>query len=178
MKNTLMPDPKQSALKPQDLAVLLKLCSLEAPMTYSQLSAELDLAASQIHSSVRRLGSARLVNLSMGLEVIRPAVREFVLHGAKYCFPMVTGPATRGIPTSYAAPPLKDLLIQTEDLPPVWPHPEGQLRGLSFSPLYPTAPGAALKHREYYELLALFDALRSGAARERELSAKLLSERL
>jgi hypothetical protein len=171
---------KQPALKPQDLAVLLKLCCRAAvPFTYHRASAQLDLAASQIHSSLKRLAGARLVTLTPeGFEVIRHGLREFVLHGAKYCFPPLTGPATRGLPTAYAASPLRDLLVQGEDLPPVWPHPNGQTRGFALYPLYPTAPSAAMKDQEFYELLALFDGLRFGAAREREMSSKLLSERL
>jgi hypothetical protein len=82
------------------------------------------------------------------------------------------------LPTAYAASPLRDLLVQGEDLPPVWPHPNGQTRGFALYPLYPTAPSAAMKDQEFYELLALFDGLRFGAAREREMSSKLLSERL
>lgn len=171
---------KQPALKPQDLAILLKLsCTPGGPFTYNELSAQLELAASQIHSSIRRLTSARLTaQTPEEFHVVRPALREFVLYGAKYCFPPLTGASTRGLPTSYAASPLKDLLVQSEELPPVWPHPTGKVRGQAFFPLYPGAPDAALKHPEFYELLALFDALRSGAARERELSLKFLSERL
>jgi hypothetical protein len=45
-------------------------------------------------------------------------------------------------------------------------------------PLYPSVPGAAAKNAALYELLSLFDALRSGAARERKLASDLLSERL
>ena len=41
------------------------------------------------------------------------------------------------------------------------------MRGLGIEPLYPTAPGAALRNEKLYELLALVDALRAGRARER-----------
>jgi hypothetical protein len=60
----------------------------------------------------------------------------------------------------------------------VWPDPTGEQRGISFHPLYPTAPAAAKRDRQLYELLALFDALRGGAARERQIASQLLSERL
>jgi hypothetical protein len=67
---------------------------------------------------------------------------------------------------------------QPNELPPVWPDAEGNKRGVTFHPLYPTAPLAAPKDRLLYEFLALFDALRGGAARERQLAARLLCERL
>jgi hypothetical protein len=45
-------------------------------------------------------------------------------------------------------------------------------------PLYENLPLAAQDDPAFYELLALFDALRAGQARERELAKKLLEERL
>ena len=45
-------------------------------------------------------------------------------------------------------------------------------------PLYPKLPLAAARDQALYELLALFDALRIGQAREREMARKLLEERL
>lgn len=169
---------KQPALKAQDVAILLKYFCVQ-PITYNQLSAQLGLAASQIHSSTKRLLEARLMlQTPEGIQVIRPALKEFVLYGAKYCFPARWGAATRGIATSYAASPLKSLVVGSEELPPVWPHPSGELRGIALYPLYPSVPVAALQDPKFYELLALFDAIRGGAARERGLAAKLFGERL
>lgn len=108
----------------------------------------------------------------------RTALKEFLLHGAKYAFPATLGSLTRGIPTAYAAPPLATRVSQPNEPPPVWPDSEGEQRGVSFHPLYPTAPFAARKDRLLYEFLALFDALRGGAARERQLAGQFLSERL
>ena len=82
------------------------------------------------------------------------------------------------MPTAYAGPPLKGLINQPDEPPPVWPDPEGKVRGIALFPLYPTVPQAARSDVELYENLALFDALRSGAARERELAKELLSQRL
>ena len=60
----------------------------------------------------------------------------------------------------------------------MWPHPEGTSRGQSLLPLYEKLALAAIDDPKLYELLALFDALRIGEARERELARKLLEERL
>ena len=81
---------------------------------------------------------------------------------------------TRGLPTSYAAPPLNEHIAAGADLPPVWPY----LRGVSLEPLYKTVPPAALRDERLYELLALIDALREGRARERNLAEKELTGRL
>lgn len=85
---------------------------------------------------------------------------------------------TAGLEPAHAAPPLKELLADASEPPPVWPHPNGTARGPSLAPLFPSAPGAALEDPALYELLALFDALRAGRAREREMATRLLEERL
>jgi hypothetical protein len=172
---------RQLTLKPQDLVVLLKMaCHRDRSFTYAQLAEELGIAASEAHSCLRRASLARLATQTGegSMAVQRIALREFVLHGAKYSFPASTGSTTRGIPTGYAAPPLRDVIVQPDELPPVWPQPDGPTRGIALYPLYPTVPGAAARDERLYECLTLFDALRAGAAREREMAQQLLSERL
>ncbi|MGQ0834456.1 MAG: MarR family transcriptional regulator [Gammaproteobacteria bacterium] len=171
---------QQVALKPQDLMVLMKLLAMGGkPATYAELAEALGMSASEVHASIGRARSARLVTLESDRPaVVRAALKEFLLHGAKYAFPATLGSPTRGLPTAYAAPPLVTRVSQPSEPPPVWPDPEGERRGVSFFPLYPTAPLAARKDRVLYEFLALFDALRGGAARERQLADQILSERL
>jgi hypothetical protein len=172
---------QQITLKPQDLMVLLKMsCHRDRLFTYAQLAAELGISPSEAHSSLRRAISAQLAARTAegGVVVQRLALREFVLHGAKYSFPATTGSTTRGMPTAYAALPLRELIVQPDELPPVWPQSDGPTRGIAFYPLYPTAPDAAAKDEALYECLALFDALRAGAAREREIAQQLLGARL
>lgn len=166
----------QGVLKPQDLIVLLKLLVLG---DQRRSFAELSMSASEVHGSVGRAREARLLLLATGeLQVAKASLREFLLHGAKYAFPATVGAPTRGVPTAYAAPPLHDQIVQPNtELPPVWPTADGERRGIAFYPLYPSVPQAARKDPSLYETLALFDALRAGAARERNLAAKLLEER-
>jgi hypothetical protein len=170
----------QVTLKPQDLMVLFKLLAAgEKPHTYTSLADALGVSSSEVHASVGRAKAARLISVEDGRPfVVRAALKEFLLHGAKYAFPATLGPPARGIPTAYAAPPLAALVSQPNELPPVWPDADGSKRGVTFHPLYPTAPLAARRDRVLYEFLALFDALRGGAARERQLAAKLLAERV
>ncbi len=160
--------------------VLLKLLAVgERSHTYGSLSEALGVSSSEVHASIGRAKSARLLAVENGRPVvIRAALKEFLLHGAKYAFPATLGSPVRGMPTAYAAPPLITLVSQPNELPPVWPDAEGTQRGIAFHPLYPTAPLASRKDRVLYEFLALFDALRGGAARERQLAARILSERV
>jgi hypothetical protein len=64
------------------------------------------------------------------------------------------------------------------DLPPVWPSPDGEHRGVSLEPLYKTVPIAARRDPILYEILALLDALRDGRAREKRFAEKQLISRL
>ena len=85
---------------------------------------------------------------------------------------------TRGVPTRYAASPLKQSIEQGKEPPPVWPHSDGSVRGYSYAPLHKNVPRAALADPQLYELLVLVDALRDGRARERELAVQELRKRL
>jgi hypothetical protein len=101
----------QSVLKPQDLVVLLRLSLVTGAVpTYAALAAELGLTASEIHAGLERASIAQLARKDMAGKpsAVREALKLFVIHGARYAFPVVRGEATRGTPTGYAAPPLKE----------------------------------------------------------------------
>src|SRR5690606_20665470 len=131
-----------------------------------QLSTELGMSVSEAHAAVKRgIKSMLVVRRPEGDAVNRSNLLEFVVHGVKYAFAPERGQVTRGIPTAHAAPPLKELFVE-DPQPPVWPHPDGSIRGEGLEPIYRSAPGAALKNPNLYELLALVDAIRAGRARE------------
>lgn len=167
---------RQPILKPQDLYVLLALLSRGSDnASYAELAEQTGLAISAVHSALKRAAIARLAMFEERRPVVlKPQLREFVLHGAKYAFAPVWGTLTRGIPTAYGAAPLNTVIAPTSDPVPVWPHPQGTVRGLSLTPLYPSVPDAVLKDERLYAILALFDAIRSGQARERDAAQKLL----
>lgn len=166
-------------LKPQDIVVLLKLIAVRSKdWSFASLAADLFMSPSEVHAAIKRATVARLFDESRKSPV-RKSLEEFLVHGVKYAYPPQQGALTRGIPTSYAAYPLNEMLtLGTNDVPPVWPHPEGEVRGYEFSPLYKSVPSAALKDKELYAMLAIIDAIRDGRARERELAIKELLKRL
>ena len=168
-------------LKPQDLLVLFKrAANPNQSWTYATLGKALELSASQVHRSVQRVTEAGLA-VSKGRgdwDVVREALVEFAVHGARYAFPAKVGAIRRGVPTSFGASPLAGQINAAPGEAPVWPYSEGQARGPALSPLYRHVPEAALADPALYELLALLDALRVGRSRERALAQKLLSERL
>jgi hypothetical protein len=171
---------RQPVLKSQDFYLLLVLAArADRPATYPELAAHSGLSMSEVHSALKRLESARLLHFEARRpRILKPAFKEFLFHGARYAFPSAHGSMTAGIPTSHAAPPLDKHIAPSADPAPVWPSIEGKVRGLALVPIYPSAPAAALRDPALYENLALFDALRTGNARERALAQKLFEERL
>ena len=171
----------QIVLRPQDLVVLLRLALERGPApTYATLAEELGMTASAVHGAVDRSVTAQLAYKESGGKavVMYAHLRLFIQHGARYCFPVIRGSLTRGMPTGYAAAPLKETILPGTDPVPVWPHKDGPVRGIAFYPLYPSVPEAAGRNPALYELLALFDAVRGGSMRERALALDLLEKRL
>jgi DNA-binding Lrp family transcriptional regulator len=162
--------------KSLDVVVLLKLLLDRRKSPYAQLSQELGISASEIHASVRRGIEAGLIDPESHLPLRKP-LEDYLLHGVRYAFPAKPGAVVRGIPTAYAAYPLSEK-ISSDDLPPVWPDPEGTVRGVAVEPLYSSVTKAAKANSSLYELLALVDALRIGRARERNLAEEELKLRI
>jgi hypothetical protein len=162
--------------KSLDVVVLLKLLLERQKRPYAQLAKELRISASEVHAAVHRGILAGLIDSQSRLPLQKP-LEDYLLHGVRYAFPAPPGPVVRGIPTAYAAPPLSEK-ISSDDLPPVWPDPNGIVRGYSVEPLYNSVPAAAKADSMLYELLALVDALRIGRARERNLASEALKERI
>ena len=167
-------------LKAQDILVCLKLV-IDVPKRdkLSVLANDIGLSQGEITAARRRASTAGLLRVHAGrTEVNRAALAEFLIHGVRYVLPAQRGALTRGIPTSYAAPPLNRIIANPAEPPPVWPYSEGHVRGFEFSPIYKSVPYAASRDSRLYELLALVDALRDGRVREREFAANELRARL
>jgi DNA-binding Lrp family transcriptional regulator len=190
-------------LKPQDVVVLIKLFAYREPRpSYAQIGIDLGMSPSEVHAAVKRLRASQLVRAALPMRspalprraksklsppaglaemIERPnveAAEEFLIHGLKYVFPAKRGEMTRGVPTSYAAEPLKRFIQATDEPVPVWPHAEGTVRGMALEPLYPSVSEAAMRDPYLYEVLALIDALRDGRARERKIAEAELIRRL
>ena len=168
-------------LKRQELLVLIKrIANPDASWSYERLAKSLSMSSGEVHKSVRRAIACGLAvsNEAGGWEPVRPAMLEFCIHGMRYSFPAEFGAPARGIPTSVGTMPLSEAVSAAESEIPVWPHPQGTKRGSSLTPLYKTAPDAALVDPTLHEYLALLDALRIGRARERKLAESILRERL
>jgi len=167
-------------LKPQDVLLLLKLVALgKKSWSFNKIAVELGMSPSEVHAAAKRALAARLAVKEGGN--IWPNIRnleEFLFHGIQYVFVPERGELNRGMPTATASAPMDVIFVESGEPPPIWPDPEGKMRGESFSPLYKSAPAAAKNDPELYQLLALVDAIRGGRARERDIAKKELKKRL
>lgn len=159
-----------------DVYVLLKLSLLDEFSSYVGLGNQIKMSASEVHASVQRSISAGLIHPESRLPQ-RRSVEDYLFHGVRYAFPASPGATTRGIPTAYAAPPLNNL-IEYSDLPPVWLSGKGDVKGVRIEPLHKSAQYMREKDPDFYELLALVDALRMGRQREYNLAVEELKRRL
>jgi hypothetical protein len=165
-------------LKGQDVVVLLKLLGSAEPPPVRDLAKQLGFDVAGTHRALRRLREAGLYS-GERRRVHRPRAEEFLIHAVKFSFPAQLGPEVPGIPTSWAADPLKGGLAEHTGLPVVWPHARGMVRGLALEPLHPMVPEAAIADPNLWQRLALVDALRgSDGIRVSQLATKLLKERL
>ena len=171
---------KQSLLKPQDVVVAIKFfIAKHQQITFAKLALELCLSTSEVHGAYKRAEMAGLMHCLNGSPMAnRQPLSEFLVHGVKYAFPASTGAPTRGMLTGLAASPIKSLFPTAMHAPYVWPDAHGADQGISLLPLYPTIPQAARQDLLLYEILALVDMLRAGAAREREMAEVELAKRI
>tara|TARA_R110002111_G_scaffold74846_5_gene118887 strand:- start:10163 stop:10681 length:519 start_codon:yes stop_codon:yes gene_type:complete len=163
-------------LKPQDILILLKICTLgEQEWFQHTLAEDLNISQSEISECLARSKYSGLIDASRKrVNVLN--LLEFIQHGIKYVFPQQPGSIVRGIATAHSASPL-DKEIQS-DQNYVWPYARGDMRGQAILPLYKSVPKAVLKDKKLHEVLALVDAIRVGKVREQNLAIKFLRERL
>lgn len=163
-------------LKPQDIYVALKLVVLRnEPCSMQRIGESLGMSASRVHDAIHRLIKANLIRKDDGYKPVFANLREFLVHGVRFAFVPDIGEPSRGMPTASFAPPLNKEFVKSNEQPYVWPDSEGEVRGVSFSPLHKSAPRAARKDHAFYELLAMVDAIRGGRARERKTAIERIS---
>lgn len=180
-------------LKPQDIVILLKILSTitlvkdgaAEKLSQNNLAMFLCMSPSEVNAGIKRLiGSGllapyqRQVQNNVELLPIKPACIECLIHAVPYFIPGKLGEYTRGIPTAYAAPILKEFITMGDEPIPVWPHAEGGKKGLTLEPLYRSVPASLIKYPDtvFYNLLVLVDTIRIGRVREKNIASKLLRE--
>lgn len=162
-------------MRPQDILILLKKIAIGGKrLTNKQLADEVGISASEVSEALERCRVSKLIDESKQ-KVNTLALKEFLIHGIKYVFPVSPQAMVRGMATAISAPPL-DKMIMSNLVNYVWPDPNGNLRGEAVLPLYRSVPEASRRDPNLYKLLSLVDALRIGRSREVELAINELSK--
>lgn len=161
-------------LKGQDILVLLHLLGRDDLPSVRSIGDAVDLDPAGVHRALGRLREVHLVD--QGGRPNRANAEEFLLHGAKYLFPISQGGLSRGVPTAWAAPPLRDEVAESSGPPPVWPSARGAIQGVSLEPIHPSAEAAGARDDYVGAGLALLDAIRLGDGRIKQIAARRLSK--
>jgi len=159
-----------------DTKVLVRLVADPEPWTFRSLGEALGMDPAAVHRSVARLKEARL--LDGDRRVNRSAAEEFLIHAVAYLAPVEPGALVRGMPTAWAAEPLRALVADDGEPLPVWPDPRGEVRGQAIEPLAEGVIDLSKADPGLYGWFALIDGIRIGRARERKLAAEELSRRI
>jgi hypothetical protein len=164
-------------LKPQDLALLIKLLARQGKDSWRQvdLSIELGLSQGEIAKALARLSKSGLVQ---NKRVNRSAALEFAIHAVKYVFPIEIGPLSVGIPTAISSPAHRHRVVQGDGDIYVWPSAHGKVRGQVIAPLYPKLAEAAMKDEMFYDMMSAIEILRMGRARERKFAEQYLERKI
>jgi hypothetical protein len=163
---------KHSGMRPQDIAILLKIIAKgNTAWQNKDLASELFISTSEVSESLNRSSIASLVN-GEKKKVHRIALMEFLGHGLHYVFPIIPGGMVNGLPTAHSHPFMQKH-FKTE-LAYVWADARGKQRGLSIEPLYKEAVKAAQQDELLYKMLGLIDVIRVGRVREINVAIKEL----
>jgi len=180
-------------MKSQDIVLLLKLISLHkqerehdsrsfaALYTVRAIAEQTGISKSEVSNSLNRCTKIGLVKADRKTNFPRTnskSLKEFIIYGLKYVFPAEVKEIARGIPTSFAAPVLKDKIMSAGELIYVWPDAEGKNKGQTILPLCRSVAHAIARDQLLYELLALVDAIRLGNPREVEVAVTELDKRM
>jgi len=173
---------EQISLNAKDFIVVLEMAFAEDidQWTYQTLASLTGMSPSQVHGSVGRLLASGLLNgKGLKAKVNREALSNFIVHGARYCFPPMLGRPGRGLPTGASSPLFEaGQLLREVDIPIVWLHPQGTVRGTSLAPIHPCVLEAIKHNPMLHKVLVHFDAIRTGKARERKGAEAFFRQRL
>lgn len=155
---------KHNGMRPQDVAILLKIVSMNTQhWQLAVLANSLRISISEISESLNRSRIAGLIDYNKK-KINRQNLLEFLEHGVRYVFPQEPGSMVRGIPTAHSHSIMKKIFLSEIDY--VWPDNKGSTMGLKIEPFYPKQVEAVKEDELYYKLLSLVDVIRVGKVRE------------
>jgi len=168
-------------LKGQDIGLIIKLLLKQQSsqiIEHTILAYELHISQSEVSKGMLRLEKASLISRYEDkiIEIHKHALLEMLVYGLKYFMGAELNIEQRGIPTAYSSPYLIKELVSKDSY--VWPHINGQSKGLALTPLYKTLPHALYKFPDddFYKIMSIIELLRLGGSREITIARKILEE--
>lgn len=164
-------------MRPQDIVVLMKIIATNRDNWRNMdLAHSLQISASEVSEALNRCKIAGLIDTEKRKVHIN-SLKEFIIYGLKYVFPVEPGPIVRGIPTAHSAAPINDQISKGSDVY-VWPYSQGDVRGQAIEPLYKSIPAVVEKDKLFYELMVIIDTIRVGRVREIKIAIEELNIKL
>jgi len=168
---------KHNGMRPQDIAVLLKIISIRHDKWRNiDIANAVGISPSEVSEALNRCKIARLID-SKKKKVNINSFIEFLVYGLKYVFPTEPGASVKGTPTAHSASPINEHISSVTDVY-VWPNAKGTHRGQAIEPLYKTIPHIVQDDKLFYELLTIIDTIRVGRVREIKIAIDELNKRL
>jgi hypothetical protein len=166
---------EHTGMRPHDVVVLLGVLLQKNNEWYMKdLATKLLLSQSEISESLHRSMQVQLIDHQKKM-VQRLNLKDFLFHGLKFVFPAIQGTIERGIPTGTSSNPFKDQ-VQTK-IPMVWAHQQGQIEGISITPLYQKLPDACQKWDKLHHILSAVDLIRlNKSSREVNIAKEFLAQ--
>jgi len=159
---------KHNGMRPQDVAILLKIVLLgKNEWQYQDLARSLCIIGAEVNASLNRSKLAGLIDHNRK-RVNKQALYEFLQHGIQYVFPIQPGALTKGIPTAHSHPDIKEQIVSEGIF--VWPDINGTEIGQTIEPLFNTQVRAIREDPGLYEVLSLIEILRVGKTREKNIA--------
>jgi len=165
-----------NGMRPQDILVLLKIISIKNDNWRSiDIANSLKISPSEVSEALNRCKIARLIDRKKRTVHLN-SLKEFLIYGLKYVFPVEPGSIVKGIPTAHSAYPINEHIVPGVD-DYVWQYAKGNQRGQAIEPLYKTLPAIIQSDPLFYELLVIVDTIRVGRVREIKIAIEELEKR-
>lgn len=166
---------KNRGLKQHDIAVIGAILSSPDWPSQKEISLKLDISQAEVSYSFGTLERIGLINAETK-KLYKTAIKELIVHGIKYFFPIEESGIGRGYPTGPSSPFFKNKVHSDNTY--VWAHEDGNQRGIITNSIIHKVPISVIDDDKLYLFLSVIDVYRGlGGVRHLKEAEKYL-ERL
>lgn len=148
---------KFRGLKSHDIAILGSLVVREHWPSQIQISGDLNISQSEVSIGFKALQNVGLINIR-SKKINKIATKEFIIHAIKYLAPIEKKGIGRGFLAGPSSPFFSGKVHSSDNY--IWPHEEGDSRGIVVNSLVSTIPSAIITNKDLYLFLSIADIFR------------------